>query len=66
MANQKGKSNMGIVKRVLSLLGAIARLILAIGAAVLAFMGLRLKVKELSWGSDKENIQRNLQREEKP
>ena len=65
MANQKGKSNMGIIKRVLSLLGAIARLTLAIGAAVLAFIGLRRKVKELSSESDKENIQRNRQREEK-
>ena len=55
---------MGIVKRTLSLLGAIARLTLAIGAAVLAFIGLRRKVKELSSRSDKENIQRNRGKEE--
>jgi hypothetical protein len=66
LAIQKGKSNTGVLKRVLSLLGAIIRLTLAIGAAVLAFIGLRQKVKELSSGSDKENIQRNRQREEKP
>ena len=65
MANQRGKSDMGIVKRVLSLLVAIARLTLAIGAAVLSFMGLRQKVKELSSASDKEDIQRNRQGEGK-